>query len=293
MRELYALNMGMEACSYCTTGVLIDQNNQPFLFRNLDWDEDFFREFTIRINATKNGEMVYRGVSFLGQVGIFTGMNKEFAAAINYRRSPNSSPSETAEWWGMLDNAAQQIYSGKSRWGASMLLRNVLESEESFSGAINRLETEETISPVYFIAASKEIGPEGGGVVITRDQSSYKTRSISDALSIRGIRSVVQTNIDYTEDGGYEQKQLETNWGGDDLLLNERYGMGPKTRQDKTTEYIRSKECHTQHDILGYISEPCRSEPVANHQTIFSSILTPSTGELWLKVLPADIDHVP
>ena len=288
--DLYAINMGMETCAYCTSGVLIDEKNQPFLFRNLDWDEDFFRNYTLQINAVRNGQIIFKGVSFLGQVGLFTGVNSECAVCINYRRTPDSSPGELAETAGMLKNAMGQMWYA-NRWGASMLLRHVLENRENFRSTIKRLKDEPLISPVYFIVANKTVGEYGGGLVISRDKHSQTSQPMHTIQEGLEKKAVVQTNIDWDESSGYNKRQSAEGWGGNDMLLNEKMGMGPKARRETMVDYLKITETDTQESIFKYISTPTQSAPVANIQTIFSAVMTAADNQLMVKVVSSDEKH--
>ncbi len=80
-------------------------------------------------------------------------------------------------------------------------------------------------------------------------------------------------------------KQCVDGWGGDDALLNERWGMGPVTRRDKMIKNIAAGDMTTQKKVFNYISNREKSAPVANPMTIFSAVMTPANEELLLKVL--------
>ncbi|KAL0579494.1 hypothetical protein V5O48_002536 [Marasmius crinis-equi] len=60
-------------------------------FRGLDWEMDVLRSLTICVEYVRNGEVVARGVTYAGYIGVLTGVREGLSISLNYRPTPETS----------------------------------------------------------------------------------------------------------------------------------------------------------------------------------------------------------
>lgn len=263
--DLFILNIGYDFSTYCTTGVY-QTCNGPILFRNLDWEGDEYRKFTVEAEFEKNGVQICRSIQFLGQVGLLTAMKPHaYAVALNYRKTPGTG----TFGWQIVHNVSQFVF--KDGWSSAILLRYTMEHEHDFQGAKARLESTQLIGPCYLTLAGTLMDE---GVILERGRESTHARTFSDPFE--NPRFLVQTNHDIPKPNGQDES-----WAGNDPLLNESLGMGTVSRRNAAIDFLSTiDETHPQHQLLEMITS---HRPVFNPLTIFSSLLYPEWNELkWV-----------
>ncbi|KAG9354411.1 hypothetical protein JZ751_001120 [Albula glossodonta] len=154
--DVILLNFAYEITAFCTSVVAQDTKGHLYHGRNLDYPHvDILRNLTIDILFIKNGEVVYRGTSFAGYVGLWTGQSaSKFTVSGNERNQ--------GHWW---ENVISAILLKSSP--VSWLVRETLEEAENFQDAVMRLSKVPIITDVYYIVAG--VRP-AEGVVITRNR---------------------------------------------------------------------------------------------------------------------------
>ncbi|KAL0059063.1 hypothetical protein AAF712_014240 [Marasmius tenuissimus] len=60
-------------------------------FRGLDWEMDVLRSLTICVEYIRDGQVVARGVTYAGYVGVLTGVREGLSISLNYRPTPEKS----------------------------------------------------------------------------------------------------------------------------------------------------------------------------------------------------------
>ncbi|XP_046882338.1 N-acylethanolamine-hydrolyzing acid amidase-like isoform X2 [Hypomesus transpacificus] len=75
LSDIIILNFAYEISAFCTSIVAQDTSGHVYHGRNLDYPHDVLRNLTINIIFLKNGEVAYRGTSFAGYVGLWTGQS--------------------------------------------------------------------------------------------------------------------------------------------------------------------------------------------------------------------------
>lgn len=154
------------------TAITCEYNNDQTFFRTMDWPLECLKDITIHLNVVKDGKQVYQGVTWIGYVGILTGMKPyKYALAVNFRRSDGS----------LYDNILKVL---NMKWPISYLCREILESDYDLDKIKDDLENFELISPCYIILC----GIEKSHVII-RDSNSCKQILSSD-------KYLIQTNKD-------------------------------------------------------------------------------------------------
>jgi hypothetical protein len=91
MYEIILIQMYYDASARCTSVVTRDKQNQIMHGRTMDWEmgsnESSLHELTIKVEGYDGDRLLFRGISWAGMVGLFTGTNvpHQFSVSINYR----------------------------------------------------------------------------------------------------------------------------------------------------------------------------------------------------------------
>uniref|UniRef100_A0A4W6EL77 N-acylethanolamine-hydrolyzing acid amidase n=1 Tax=Lates calcarifer TaxID=8187 RepID=A0A4W6EL77_LATCA len=162
LSDVIILNFAYEITAFCTSIVAQDKNGHVYHGRNLDYPHPVLRNLTVNIIFLKNGEVAYRGTSFAGYVGLWTG------------QSPNKF-----------------TVSGDQRGYNSNILFQ-LAGEGDFQDAVIRLSKIPIITGVYYIVGGVRAGE---GAVITRDRVG--PADIWPLDPVNGGWYRVETNFDH------------------------------------------------------------------------------------------------
>lgn len=177
--EAVLLNCTYELSSMCTAGVL----NSPTLgmvhVRNLDWPLTGIGNATRLFRFhTDTHEFVVVGI--LGHVGVFSGMIPgSYSVTINWA-PPEGTPT--------LD------------FGPSFLLREVLETCQTYSEAVYALTHTPLSSPVFYLVCGSE---PGQACVVERTKRSYAIRRMAQS-------TLVQANHHISNKFGERNTQIES-----------------------------------------------------------------------------------
>ena len=108
---------------------------------------------------------MFTGTSFVGYVGILTGMKPHaFAVSVNFR----SIIPVDATTKDFIQTASTSFLAAvKSAWPVAFLVRASLEEDTSYQQAVASLSTSKLISPCYITIAGTK---HNEGVCITRDR---------------------------------------------------------------------------------------------------------------------------
>ncbi|XP_026994212.1 N-acylethanolamine-hydrolyzing acid amidase isoform X2 [Tachysurus fulvidraco] len=178
--DILMLNFAYEVSAFCTSIVAQGTEGKIYHGRNLDYPHDVLKNLTIDVQFIKNGEVAYRGTTFAGYVGLWTGQSKnKFTVTGNQR--------DKGHWW---DNIISAVLLKNSP--VSWLLRETLEGASDFLNAVILLSKTPIITDVYYIVGGAN---PGEGVVITRDRNGPADIWPLDTLNGNWYR--VQTNNDH------------------------------------------------------------------------------------------------
>ncbi|KAF4074456.1 hypothetical protein AMELA_G00239630 [Ameiurus melas] len=178
--DILLLNFAYEISAFCTSIVAQDTKGRIYHGRNLDYPHNVLKNLTIDIKFIKNGEVAYRGTTFAGYVGLWTGQSKnKFTVTGNQR--------DKGHWWYNVISAV--LFKNSP---VSWLVRETLEGASDFLNAVIKLSSVPIISDVYYIVGG--VNP-GEGVVITRDRSGPADIWPLDKLNGNWYR--VETNYDH------------------------------------------------------------------------------------------------
>nr|XP_020660909.1 N-acylethanolamine-hydrolyzing acid amidase isoform X2 [Pogona vitticeps] len=175
------LNLAYESTAFCTSILAQDKNGHIYHGRNMDYAfGDILRQITIEVNFVKNGQVKYRGTTFFGYVGLWTGQSP-------YKFTISGDERDQGNWW---ENAVAAFLRHSSP--VSWLTRTVLSEAEDFEAAVHMLSKTPIIADVYYIVGG--VTPKEG-VVITRKRSGPVDIWPLDPLSGGWYR--VETNYDH------------------------------------------------------------------------------------------------
>ncbi|KAA0716304.1 N-acylethanolamine-hydrolyzing acid amidase [Triplophysa tibetana] len=178
--DIVLLNFAYEVSAFCTSIVTQDINGNIYHGRNMDYPFDVLRNLTLDIHFIKNGKVAYRGTTFAGYVGLWTGQSgNKFTVTANERNK--------GHWW---ENVISAVLLKRSP--VSWLVRRTLEEALDFQDAVIGLAKVPIIADVYYIVGG--VRP-GEGVVITRDRS--RSADIWPLDSLHGNWYRVETNYDH------------------------------------------------------------------------------------------------
>lgn len=141
----------------CTSIVAEDATNQIFHGRNMDWNlPTDMRNLTIVADFQRNNRTVYKAATYVGFVGVFTGMAPgRYSVSVN-ERDIGGDPIVNA--LNALLNGAQSV---------THVLRNLFEQAYNYQDAVTVLRTTRLTAPVYYTIAGTS---KDQGAVLTRNR---------------------------------------------------------------------------------------------------------------------------
>jgi hypothetical protein len=172
VEELILAQLCYEMFAACTS-IVVQFDNKNFHYRTMDWDFDFLKKVTVELDFRRRDETIFVATSWVGYVGILTGMIPEkYSIALNYRRSDGN----------IITNVTRAL---KMCWPTGYLIRHILEEGMNFDQAKHMLERASLISPCYFTLCASV----GKSYIFVRDPDRcIKTVASKNLL--------IQTNID-------------------------------------------------------------------------------------------------
>lgn len=196
--EVVLYNIFYEIFTLCTSIVGEDANGNMLHGRNLDfglflgWDikndtwklSELLRPLIINIENVKGGVVQYKTVSFVGFVGLITGVRPNgLSMSLNERFALEGGFVGLIEW---------VLNINRSQKWATFLARDILESNMTYDDALVALSKPTLLAPIYYIVG----GPKPGqGAVITRERrSTVDTWKIGEGNS---TWFVAETNYDH------------------------------------------------------------------------------------------------
>lgn len=152
------LNLIYEAQAACTSIIAQTETGHILHARNLDFPlTSVLRKLTIQVDFRSKGKTLYKGTTYVGYVGLLTGMRlNAFSISANER--------DLGDY--LIDNILQAMFIPGTT-SASFLIRDTLASINNFKEAVLALSNTPLAAPIYFIVAGVT---EGEGAVISRDR---------------------------------------------------------------------------------------------------------------------------
>lgn len=247
LNKIILLQLCYECFSACTSIIIDDKTKlkNPIHVRTMDWDDTFLRDLTVNIKFVKNHKVVFEGTTWVGYVGILTGVKPGVGSvSINYRRTGGSI-------WKNIWNTL------KFDFPIGYLVRECLTNCDSYKNLRKCLEETKLIAPCYIIMTGVE---SGSGIVIVRERDDYNTYPIGN----KGF--ICQTNIDPID------MRMDNH---DNILMSiERNHMA----REKCQSLLDSLSNEPLNNVID--PEPTIRHflkyPILNHESIYANVMSPA-----------------
>lgn len=208
--DVLIFNMMYEIEGGCTSIVAQDPSGRLVHGRNVDFGLFFGEDWqhlqwsltealrpTIRnVRFIQGGKEVFNSTVFAGYVGLLTGAKYQgFSLSVNSRI-------RLGDRWQHL----RDFLLGRDRSGhfLSLLLREVMIRNQTYSEALEVIEGARLLGPTYIILGGSK---PGEGVIVARNYDSvYKRWLLSDAAA-GGRNSIVQANWDRPDDPWFDNRR--------------------------------------------------------------------------------------
>lgn len=247
VEKIILLQLCYECFSACTSIILDDKDKlyNPIHIRTMDWDDTFLKPLTINVKFVSQGNMLFEGTTWVGYIGILTGVKPNVASvSINYRRTKDGS---------IWDNILNTM---KLYFPIGYLVRECLCTCDTYKSFKEDLENTIIIAPCYVVLTGVY---SGSGVVIVRDRKRYDTYPIGNK------KYICQTNIDpkdlHMDDGTNILMSIERNY----LALEKCKTLLDSLNNTPETNIIIPE------GIIKYFLK----YPIVNHETIYANVMSP------------------
>nr|XP_006821136.1 PREDICTED: N-acylethanolamine-hydrolyzing acid amidase-like [Saccoglossus kowalevskii] len=183
--DIVTLNLLYDITASCTSIVAEDSNGQIWHGRNLDYTfTSILRNLTLTYDAQINGTTVFTASTFLGFVGVLTGIKpKVFTLSIDER--------DQGELWENLIELVNALLMGEASL-VTLLSRDAMMKANTFESAVKLMSETQIVAPAYYIIGGVQ---PGEGAVITRDRLTAKDVWRLDSKNKRWF--LVETNYDH------------------------------------------------------------------------------------------------
>lgn len=252
--EVVLYNIFYEIFTLCTSIIAFDENGNTMHGRNLDfglflgWDlkndtwqlSELLRPLIVNVEYTRGGVVQYKTVTFVGFVGLITGVKPGvMSLSINERFGVYGGYIGIFEW--ILNINRNQSW-------ITLIARDVLEKPDiDYDKAVDMLTNTPLLAPCYYIIAGAK---SKQGAIITR------SRVKADDVWILGSNNtwfIAETNYDHWEAP---------------LFIDDRI-----TPTNKCMNKLGQKDLSFE-GIFNVLS----SKPVLNKLTVYSSLMRASDG---------------
>lgn len=258
--DLVLLNTALEYMSKCTSVVVSTVEGQIH-GRTLDWDIPLLRKMTIVVTFKSRGQPLFTGVTFVGCVGLLTGVRSTsaqrdggFSISYNYRKPMKRDTSTLRHILKCYGN----------RTNISFTLREILATCVNYEQALQRIRTQHFGTNGYIILSGVRIGQ---GMILAVGRHPYHEEQSTKVL--------VQTNHDRSmeEAGG----KVDNDWAEDDPVL-----LSTMERKSCLSQFLSNSNSIDRTRLEEAMLRP----PVTNATTIFMCTMKPSDGDLYC-ILPS------
>ena len=252
--DLVLFNTALDFLAKCTSVVASTSEGQIHA-RTLDWDLPELKRLTIVVTFVRKGSPMYKGVTFVGCVGLLTGVriltpaySEAFSLSYNFRKTLKSKKR-------FLNHFMHSYY---TRLCISFLLRNVLENCNGFNEAKLAIVSEKVSLCGYVVISGSRIF------------SAFLFAVGTDPYTDGPSTIIVQTNHDPELE---ELEKIPEAWIEGDTVL-----CSTIERKQHALQFLSSKHVICGHDVERIMME----YPIQNESTIFTCIMKPGEGVLQL-----------
>jgi len=194
--DIVLYNIFYEVFTLCTSIVGVDKNGDTLHARNLDfglflgWDltndtwiiSEKLRPLIANINYTRSGVTQYTTVTFIGYIGIFTGVKPGVLSfSMNERFEADGGYIGLFEWLLNINR--------KQAW-VTLIARDLFEGNYDYDASLKILSTAPIMAPCYYILG----GPNQKGAVVTRNRANSEDVWV---LGSNNTWYLAETNYDH------------------------------------------------------------------------------------------------
>jgi N-acylethanolamine-hydrolysing acid amidase len=239
--KVVIMNLIYDLTAFCTSIVAQTTEGVMLHGRNLDYPLPGLQNITIAVDFQRGGQTIYSATTFAGFVGVLTGVRPQgWSLTVNQRDIGNI--------FDILKNIEEALEGAHS---IGMFLRDTLESTATFDDAVEALQHQRLMGPVYLTVAGTQ---PGQGAIITRDRE--------DPADVWWIAAPENWYRGQTNDDHWKPPK-------DDR----RVAMNNAMRTFDMSNITLSA-------MYGVLSTP----PVFNHITRYTTLMCPATGEMNTRV---------
>ncbi|OCK75901.1 hypothetical protein K432DRAFT_307562 [Lepidopterella palustris CBS 459.81] len=306
MYLLVAFNTLLDLFMGCTSGgvkVKDGKDAKMLHFRTLDWGMDALRKVIVQLEFVKKpgGDVIARTVSYIGFVGVLTGVRKDLSVSLNFRPYHNDDTSRVTNF--KFYGHHLLVLLGL-RPSISSNLRELVIPKRNASILSKR--TAKPLPSLVEIMQDFPAKPTTAAYLIFSDGETTavmeKDRVTADVRTSKSF--IVATNHDASCEGSSKQYVTRAKQhialGMQDLVDEsmDRKACISKKWKSVSRKYMRSHPEGTIDDV--YITKEnlmdwVEDYPITNEETHFAAILDPKTGDVtWIRrwentaVPPAD-----
>lgn len=252
--DLVLFNTALDFLAKCTAVVASTSEGQIHA-RTLDWDLPALERLVIVVTFVRKGSRIYKGVTFVGCVGLLTGIriltpayNEAFSLSYNFRKTLKSKK-------GFLRHL---VCCYNNKVSISFLMRNILENCNGFNDAKLAIVSEKVSLCGYVVISGSRIF------------SAFLYAVGEPAYTVGPSTIIVQTNHDPELE---ELENIPEAWIEGDPILRSTI-----QRKQHALEFLSSKRVIYSHDVKKVMMD----YPIQNKSTIFTCIMKPGEGVLQL-----------
>lgn len=294
MHLLVAFNVLLDLFMGCTSGgVKLPKEDRMLHFRTLDWDMNSLRKVMVQLEYVRDGVMVASAITYVGCVGVLTGVRKGLSMSLNFRLIHNAST------W--LANVRFYLHHALVLFGfrssISSILRTILipgdvsQSVPTLDCVLRELPAT-TTTAAYLIFCDGE-----QAVTLEKDYDTAVMRSSPDFI--------VVANHDRAQELGYSGGRpngVETARNGNIMEFMDKIALsgivvestarkrcmtklweGSAESDDSSKSSVNGKEAITQSTVSGWLN----TYPVTNALTHYAVLMDPKSGRIvWVKHYP-------
>ncbi|KAI1718773.1 linear amide c-N hydrolase, choloylglycine hydrolase family domain-containing protein [Ditylenchus destructor] len=268
--DLAMLNIFYEISRFCTSIVAENGNGELYHARNLDfgqlfgWNSDThtwtlteaLKKITLNIDYMRGGNLLFKGTTFAGHVGIITGMKPNaFTVSINSKIKPDLK--NLMHWLASMFTERKSDSTHFVMWSE----REAMVNCDTYEEAKLYLSNVKLIAGCYFILGGRY---SGEGVVIVR--TADVTQEYVELEPEKGKWFLLQTNYDPDERPFFLDNRRDPGMqcmrelGQEDLSLTGLYKvLSSKTTLNKTTVHtvIMEIESGAYQTFIQKCPDPC------------------------------------
>jgi len=267
--DLVFFNCALDFLAKCTSAVASTSQGQMHV-RTLDWNMPFLKDLVIEVSFVSRGTIVCKGVTFLGCVGLLTGMrigtnvDERYSLTYNFRKPFSGDGERVAK---KTNDHHRHLW--RSYWNknvVSLHLRDIVQTTKGYDAAIEKVLGTRLPCAGYVTISGIKVSQ---GIVIAKGRDGFVKKMTKNYL--------IQTNHDEIAEEKWSRNGVDRDWAeGDPVLLS------TLARKEFCEQKLNCLGLGTLHPVA--VESTFDDEPVQNDSTIFTCVMFPATGALRLRI---------